>query len=186
MICAQILVKRNLDELDLIVTCARHFENETKEELGKILAELGDYTSQISFSDLSGILTVQTTVKSSELIKTIRNKLEDEPWSIRYILRIIPVFQTVKTDIESITNAALAQFEKVKPHETYRITIEKRNSGISSSEIINSIANKIENKVSLESYDWIILVEILGGICGVSILKDEDVLSVQKTKRKSV
>lgn len=167
------------------MTCARHFENETKEEIGGILAELGDQESQISFGDLSGILTVQTGVSPSELIKTIHSKLENEPWSIRYTLRAIPIFQTVTTGVESIASAALAQVGKIKPDETYRITIEKRNSGISSAEIISSIADKIENKVSLEKYDWVVLVEILGGICGVSVLKDEDILSVQKTKRKS-
>lgn len=171
--------------MDLIVTCARHFEDETKDEITRILKELGDSGSEVSITDLSGVLTVQTSVGWSEILKKIRAKLEDEPWSIRYILRVIPIFQTVKTDVESITNAALDQVQKIKPDERYRITIEKRNSGISSSEIISKIADKIKNKVSLEKYDWIVLVETLGAVSGVSILKDGDILSVEKTKRKS-
>lgn len=172
--------------MNLIVTCARHFEDETKEELRNILDELGDSEAEISITDLSGILTVQTSVNSAELVKRIHAKLEDEPWSIRYILRVIPIFQTVKTDVESIAKVALEQTQKIKPDETYRITIEKRNSGISSSEIIGQIADKIKNKVSLEKYDWIILVEIFGGVSGVSVLRDDDVLSVEKAKRKSL
>jgi tRNA acetyltransferase TAN1 len=171
--------------LDLIVTCARHFEDKTKDEITRILKELGDSGSEVSITDLSGVLTVQTSVGWSEILKKIRAKLEDEPWSIRYILRVIPIFQTVKTDVESITNAVLDQVQKIKPDERYRITIEKRNSGISSSEIISKIADKIKNKVSLEKYDWIVLVETLGAVSGVSILKDGDILSVEKTKRKS-
>jgi tRNA acetyltransferase TAN1 len=174
-----------LGSLDLIVTCARHFEDETKEELQTILEELGDSDQQITITEFSGILTVDTTVNTLEIVKKIYEKLEDEPWTIRYIMRAIPVFQTVKTDVEAISDAALEQIQKMKPDETYRITIEKRNSGISSSEIISKIADKIKNKVSLEKYDWIILVQVLGGISGVSILKDSDVLSVEKTKRKS-
>jgi tRNA acetyltransferase TAN1 len=172
--------------LDLIVTCARHFEGEAKEEITGILDELGDPSADVSITDMSGILTVQTSVNSVEIIKKIREKLEDEPWSIRYTLRAIPIFQTVSTDVESITEAALNQIQKIKPDETYRITIEKRNSGISSSEIISKIADKIKNKVSLEKYDWIILVEILGAVSGISVLKDTDVLSVERAKRKSV
>jgi tRNA acetyltransferase TAN1 len=172
--------------LDLIVTCARHFEGETKEEIAGIIDELGDPKAHISITEMSGILTVQTSVNSAEIIKKIREKLEDEPWSIRYTLRAIPIFQTVSTDVESITEAALNQIQKIKPDETYRITIEKRNSDISSSEIISHIANKIKNKVSLEKYDWIILVEVLGAVSGVSVLKDADVLSVERAKRKSV
>jgi len=150
-----------------------------------ILEEMGDPKAQITITDLSGILTVQTDINPDYIIKKIRDKLEDEPWSIRYILRAIPILQTVNTDVESITKAALEQVQKLKSDDTYRITIEKRNSNISSSEIISHIADKIKNKVSLEKYDWIILVEIFGAISGVSILKDSDVLSVEKAKRSS-
>jgi tRNA acetyltransferase TAN1 len=171
--------------LNLIVTCARHFEEETKEEIKNILNELGDSAPDIQITEVSGILIVQTSLDASQIIKKIRTKLEDEPWSIRYTMRLIPIFQAAKTDVLEITNAALGQIQKMKPDETYRITIEKRNSGISSSQIIDSIADKIMNKVSLEKFDWIVLVEIIEGISGVSILREEDVLSVNKAKRLS-
>lgn len=67
--------------------------------------------------------------------------------------------------------------------DTYRISIEKRNSNISSQELITRIANKIENKVSLENPDKIIQIEILGAKTGIAILKKSDILSVEKTKR---
>ncbi|MBT4535702.1 MAG: RNA methyltransferase, partial [Nitrosopumilus sp.] len=67
--------------------------------------------------------------------------------------------------------------------DTYRISIEKRNSNISSKEIITKIANKIKNKVSLDFPDKIILIEILGIMTGVSILEKSDILSLEKTKR---
>jgi tRNA acetyltransferase TAN1 len=172
--------------LNLIVTCARHFEDDTKQEIKNILEELGDSESQITITDLSGILTVQTSADSVDVIKKIRQKLEDEPWSIRYTLRVIPIFQTVNTVVSEIAKSSIEQAKKIKSDETYRITIEKRNSDVSSSEIINNIADKLKNKVSLEKYDWIILVEILGSISGVSVVKEDDVLSVERTKRKSL
>jgi tRNA acetyltransferase TAN1 len=73
--------------------------------------------------------------------------------------------------------------QEILDGETYRISIEKRNSDLSSKEIITKIANKIKNKVSLEFADKIILIEILGNKTGVSILKKSDVLSIEKTKR---
>jgi tRNA acetyltransferase TAN1 len=172
--------------MNLIVTCARHFEGETREELVNILEELGDSSAQITITSLSGVLTAQTKVNPAELIKKIHEKLQDEPWSIRYMLRVIPIFQAVPTDTESITKAALEQIQKIKPTETYRITIEKRNSDISSRELISQIAAKIPNKVSLENYDWIILVEIVGKISGISVLKESEILRIEKAKRESV
>jgi tRNA acetyltransferase TAN1 len=122
-------------------------------------------------------------IDPKEIIKKIHEKIEDEPWTMRYALRVIPIFATVNTDAESIRNAVMAQIHKLKPEDTYRITIEKRHSAISSSQIITQIADQIKNKVSLEKYDWIVLVEIIGKISGVSILKDKDILSVEKEKR---
>lgn len=171
--------------MNLILTCARHLEEDTREEIAGILDEMGEQDPQIMITDLSGVLTVKTKTDPLEIIKKIKEKLEDEPWAIRYILRAIPVFETTKTDVESIASSAIKQAQKMKPDETYRITIEKRNSGISSSQIISSIADMIENKVSLEKYDWIILVEIIGGTSGVSVLRDQDVLSVERTKRSA-
>jgi tRNA acetyltransferase TAN1 len=101
-------------------------------------------------------------------------------------MRAIPIFALTKTDPSEISSAAIKQAEKISPEQTYRITIEKRNSDVLSGDIITQIANKIPNKVSLEKYDWIILVEILGAITGVSVLRDEDVLSIQREKRGSL
>ena len=66
-------------------------------------------------------------------------------------------------------------------HTEYQL--KKRNSDLSSKEIITKIANNIKNKVSLEFPDRILLIEILGNKTGVSILKKSDILSTEKTKR---
>jgi tRNA acetyltransferase TAN1 len=71
----------------------------------------------------------------------------------------------------------------MKDTDTYRITIEKRGNEIPSKELIGSIAGIIPNKVSLESYDWNVMIQIIGGITGVSILKEEDIVSTLKLKR---
>ena len=172
--------------VNLIITCPRHFEDDTKNEITTIIQECGDQNPQITITEFSGILSVNTTVNPLDVIKKIRQKLEDEPWEIRYTSRAIPLYDITKTDITQITDAAKKQASVLRPDDTYRITIEKRNSSISSGEIITQIANSIPNKVSLEKYDWIILVEVLGAITGVSVLKDSDILSVEREKRGSL
>jgi tRNA acetyltransferase TAN1 len=175
-----------VQSLNVLVTCARHFEVETTDEIKEILSELGDDSPEISMTEFSGILYVNTSANPLDLIKKIREKLEDEPWSIRYTMRAIPIFAVTKTEPSEIADTAIKQAEKIAPDQTYRITIEKRNSDVSSDEIITQIANKIPNKVSLKKYDWIVLVEILGAITGVSVLRDEEILSIQREKRGSL
>jgi tRNA acetyltransferase TAN1 len=169
--------------MNLIVTCARHLEEETEEELRDILDELGDSEIEVSISDMSGILTAQTKLEPIEVVKKMKETILDQPWSIRYCLRIIPIQSVIETKIEVIERAISNISNQILDGETYRILIEKRNSDISSKEIITKIAHEIKNKVSLDFPDKIILIEVLGGMTGISILKEEDILSIEKTKR---
>ena len=169
--------------MNLIITCARHLEEDTEEELRDILDELGDSEIEVSISDMSGILTAQTKLDPIEVVKKMKEILLDQPWSIRYCLRIIPIQKVIETKIEAIEMAISNISNQILDGETYRILIEKRNSDISSKEIITKIAHEIKNKVSLDFPDKIILIEILGGMTGISILKEADILSIEKTKR---
>ena len=169
--------------MNLIVTCARHLEGDTEDELIDILDKLGDSNIKISVSSMSGIIMVETKLDPIEVVRKIKEMVLDEPWSIRYCLRIIPIQKIVETNIDEIEKMISSMSEQIEEKESYRILIEKRNSDISSKEIITKIANGIKNKVSLDFPDKIILIEILGIVTGISILKKSDILSLEKTKR---
>ncbi len=169
--------------MNLIVTCARNLEGEAEEEIIDILDELGDSDIKISVSNMSGIITIQTKLDPIEVVRKMKEILLDEPWSIRYCLRVIPIQKIVETNLEKIQECISSISDKIEDDESYRILIEKRNSDISSKEIITNIANQIKNKVSLDYPDKIILIEILGIVTGISIIKKSDILSLEKTKR---
>ena len=169
--------------MNLIVTCSRHLEGDTEDELIDILDELGDSDVKISVSSMSGIITVETKLDPIKVVRKMKEMVLDEPWSIRYCLRVIPIQKVVETSIEEIEKIIFSMSDQIEEKESYRILIEKRNSDISSKEIITKIANKIKNKVSLDFPDKIILIEVLGIVTGISILKKSDILSLEKTKR---
>ena len=169
--------------MNLIITCARHLEEETEDEIIDILDELGDSNVKTSISNMSGILTAETALDPIEVVKKMKEMLLDEPWSIRYCLRVIPIQKFIETNVKEIEEAISSMSNQIQDTDTYRISIEKRNSDVSSKEIITKIADQIKNKVSLEFPDKIILIEILGSVTGISILKKSDILSLEKTKR---
>lgn len=169
--------------MNLIVTCARHLEDETSEEIKDILDKFGDPEPSITISNMPGILTVSTKLDPMQIVKKIHEMILDEPWSVRYCLRIIPIQIIVETTLNGIEKEVQPLISKINKEETYRISIEKRNSDISSQELIEKIASKIKNKVSLENPDKIILIETLGEKTGISVLENSDILSVEKLKR---
>ncbi len=169
--------------MNLIVTCSRKYEEDAKQEIEKILNDLGDTNPEINILYMPGILTVDTQVEYSQISKSIIKKINDEPWSLRFCLRIVPVQSFSETKIEEITHSLMKLTNVIKSNQSFRITIEKRNSIISSKELISTIAKNFQNKVSLKNPDWIILIEIIGEKTGVSVIKENDILSIPKMKR---
>ncbi|KFM19659.1 THUMP domain-containing protein [Marine Group I thaumarchaeote SCGC AAA799-P11] len=169
--------------MNLIITCARHLEPETEEELRGFLDEFGDSDPKVTITSMSGILTAETKLDPVEVVRKIKEMLLDEPWSVRYCLRIIPIQRTVETKIEEIEKIVEELSDNISKEEKYRISIEKRNSDMSSQDIITKIAKKIKNQVSLEFPDKVVLIEIIGNKTGISVLKKSDILSTEKTKR---
>ena len=150
----------------------------------EILEELGDKSPAFFSTDMSGILTVESKIDCFKVEKKIKEKIIDEPWSIRYIRRIIPIQKTSISNLDDISKESIRLASIMRDDETFRITIEKRNSDLSSKEIITKIAKEIPNVVSLEQPTWIILIQILGNQTGISVLRKNDVLSVENEKRK--
>lgn len=169
--------------MNLIVTCPRHFESEASDEISEIVQEMGDEEPTITKSRLSGILMINTKIDPISISHKIREKIQDEPWSIRYILRIIPIQVWIRTDLEKIILESQKLSQKIQDNEKYRIVIEKRASDISSQEIITKVADLIKKDVSLEEPDRIILIEIFGNDTGLSLIEQDDIVSIEKEKR---
>ena len=171
--------------MNLIVTCARNLESETKNEIRMILGKLGDQEPEILNVGMRGILMVDSKIESSKIVDWVKNKIIEEPWLIRYCLRLIPIQRMTETEIGKITQNVMKLKDAIQKNDSYRITIEKRNTSISSNEIITEVAKIFPNKVSLNQPDWIILIEIFGDETGISILKNDDLFSLDKAKRMS-
>jgi len=165
------------------VTCSRHLEEEASEEIAKTLGMLGDPDPKTSHSRFSGIVMVDTSLDPFKVVDEIRTKILDEPWSIRYCHRFIPLRESTTTTIESIVTSVRNHVAVMRPEDSYRITVEKRGSDLPTKDLIEAVAGVVPNRVSLEEYDWNIVIEILGNIAGISVLRERDILSTLKLKR---
>ena len=169
--------------MKLIITCQRNLEKQTIDEVSTFLDEFGDPNSKVSKTKFSGIIQAYTSLDTIEVITKIRKKISEEPWLIRFCSRLIPIQKECKSDLNLITNTIEKMVLCIKENQSYRITIEKRNSQMKSKEIISHIADLISNKVSLEHPDWEIIIQIMGKITGIGILPKNSILSVNREKR---
>ena len=117
------------------------------------------------------------------LLSFISDFVRSEPFKVRFILRIIPVDKVVDTKLQDVVKAVKDLSAAIGPGETFRITIEARDSPYSEKELINAIADAVDRKVSLDSPDKVVLVEIFGEYSGVSVISPQEIVSIQKLKR---
>ncbi|MDG6910057.1 MAG: THUMP domain-containing protein [Nitrososphaerota archaeon] len=98
-------------------------------------------------------------------------------------MRIIPVDRVVDTKIQEIVKAVKELSAAIGPGETFRITIEARDSPYPEKKLIDAIADVVDRKVNLDTPDKMVLLEIFGEYSGVSVISPHDIVSVLKLKR---
>lgn len=84
-----------------------------------------------------------------------------------------------------IVSSLKALIHLVNKNESWRVTVRKRHTSLSSQEIISYVVENLEipGPVDLTNPQKIIRIEILGSDCGVSIHRPDDLVSLQKLGR---
>ncbi len=145
-----------------------------------ILSELNDPDPKVEITDVRGVITAQTSLDPFEVIERVREMAVVEPWKVSGLMRVIPIERVVETRLERIAEAVDELKERIPPEATYKVVVEKRHTQLSSREIIEAVASRVERKVRLENPDWIVLVEVLGGLTGVSVIRPHQTLNLVK------
>ena len=117
------------------------------------------------------------------MVRKLRSKLKQKPWEFRYVLKVKPVQRVVPTEIEAIRDAVSEKSGAIKDGETFRVSIEKRRSDVSSKEVIDAIATKIPRKVDLRDPGKIVLIEIIGKVAGIAVIPPDGILGIEREKR---
>ena len=171
-----------LRDFSFLVTTSRGNEREACEELSYLFKEIDDSTVRFGRTGVAGLIAVKTSLNPFVAIGMLRRILAERPYEFRYALRIIPVEKVVHTDLEEIQQVATELSSKIGESETFRVTVEKRFTPIHSQSIIEAAAANIKHEVNLAKPDKILLIEVVGGLTGISMVKPDDVLSVMKEK----
>lgn len=171
-----------LRDFNLLATTSRGTEDYACSELLYLLGEIGDSASSGDKTGVSGLIAAKTAFDPFDVIGKLREILHERPYEFRYTLRIIPIEKVVRTDLGEIRIAVKALSLKIKENETFRITLEKRFTQTHTEDIIKAAAANIENKVNLTNPDKILLIEVVGRLTGLSVIKPDEILAVMKEK----
>ena len=172
-----------INGFNLIATTSRGNERPMCNEILYLLKdELGDAEAQASKTKIRGLIVAKTALDPLAVIEKFHAILKERPYEFRYALRILPIERVVPTDLEEIKKATAELAAKLGETESFRVTVEKRFTTLHTKDLIEAAAGDIPNKVNLENPDKILLVEVLGALTGLSVLKPNEVLAVVQEK----
>lgn len=169
-------------DFNLLVTTRRGSEMDACSEIWYLLREVGDPTAKVDTTGISGLVSVRTSFHPVKAVEKLRDMLNEHPLEFHYSLRIIPIFKVVETDIRAIEEVVTLLSKEIEEDECFRITVEKRHTSLSRNEIIEVAAAKINRRVDLQNPDKVVLIEVVGGLTGISILKPSDILSTTQER----
>jgi tRNA acetyltransferase TAN1 len=169
-------------DFNLLATTSRGNEGEACSELWYLLGEIGDSAPTVEKTGVAGLIAAKSAFNPFEVIWKLREILHRRPYEFRYILRIIPIERIVRTNLGEIQRVATELSSKIKKNETFRVTVEKRFTEFSTRDIIEAAAANIERDVNLNKPDKILLIEVIGGLTGISVIRSDDILAVVKEK----
>jgi len=172
-----------LSDFTLLATTSRGSERQMCSEMLYLLKEeLGDPTAAVDKTGVRGLIAAKTTLDPYAVIEKFRAVLQERPYEFRYALRIIPIEKVVRTDLDEIRRVATGFAARIGENETFRVTVEKRFTTLHARDFIEAAAADIQRKADLENPDKILLIEVVGGLTGMSLIKACDILAVVKEK----
>jgi tRNA acetyltransferase TAN1 len=172
-------------DYNLLATTEQLAISKACSQLWMNLRAVGDPEPKVNRSRVKGLILARTTMDPVEAVHRLREHMETEPGRYMNLFRVLPVQVWTTSSPDSIVEALTTMKSRVGPEESFRVTLEKRRTQLSSLEIIEPVAELFDQRVDLENPDWVVLVEVLGQDTGVSVVKPEDVLNVQKERARS-
>lgn len=168
-------------DFNLLISYSPGFYAMARDEVREVLESLGASHPLISRTLAKGIMGVKTSLDPRQVIQGVRKIFEENPWRLRFTLKWISIDAWTSSDIEAMGGKVKELKDRISKGEKWRMTVEKRRyTKHHKIEIIEAIADLIDEKVDLENPDKILLLEIIGQYAGISILKPEEIFSTTK------
>jgi tRNA acetyltransferase TAN1 len=166
---------------NLIVSCSWNTYAKARNEIVNFLRSIGDEKPFVEKTIARGIIGVKTSLDPRQVIRSIRDLAEKDSSLFQYTLKWVPIDLWTFSDLDSIKREVVKLRDRIQKGEKWRMIVEKRRyTRYHKIEIIEKVAELINEKVDLKNPDKILHIEIIGKYAGISLLTPRDTFSVAK------
>lgn len=166
------------------MTTSKGKENQAIIEILDILYEFDEEAYGVK-TEFDGVILIYTKLNAKEALHILRKK----PTSV--IFKIVPLEECVETNLENIVKTGLKLAKKyISKNDTFIVDCIRRGRYVKSSVIVEKtlgaeVIKNIRARVSFKEPKYIIKVEVIGKLTGLSVLKPQDIIR-RKGRGKTV
>ena len=169
-------------DYNILATTEKIMMSAASSQLWMNLRAIGDPEPKVNRSRIKGIIMAETSLEPVEAIMKLRKHMVSDVDRYDKLFRVFPIIAKVPSQIDAIVEEVKSQAIVIEEEQKFRVTLEKRETDFRSLEIIGPVAEAIDREVDLTNPDWVVLIEMMGKITGVSVMPPEGMLNVQKER----
>ncbi|MGC8936115.1 MAG: THUMP domain-containing protein [Candidatus Methanomethylicaceae archaeon] len=175
-----------MKEFNLIITTQRGNETRCAKEAMVLAKSIGFEDVDFGSTRFPGLLTGKVEGDPLDFVKRAKNFVESDPWSFKYIQRIVPVQKICEATIPAMKDAVKEIVSQIPENSSFKVVVNKRGSALKREEIIREVASLIERRVDLERPDVLLQVEIIEDVVGISLISERDIVSITKLQERAL
>lgn len=166
---------------NLVVSTGWRKERACMEELRRLGDIIGVRVASIWFTGFDGLLTGRVEGDPVQFTRMVRDVVLSRYYVPRFVLKIVPIMDVAKTDLDAVAERAAEMAEaSIGREETYKVEVRKRGIAYDRASIISAVASRIERKVNLTRPDKIVLLDMFPTRTGISVVREDDIFSLLK------
>ncbi|NHV60655.1 MAG: hypothetical protein HA492_04545 [Candidatus Verstraetearchaeota archaeon] len=173
-------------EFNLIITTQRGNETRCAKEAMVLAKSLEVEDIDFARTRFPGLLVARLVGDPLEFVRRAKRAMEKDPWAFKYIQRLVPVQKVCHAEIPAMKEAVKELIERIPQQSSFKVVVNKRGSALSREEVIKELAALIERKVDLERPDVVLQVEIIDEDAGISLLSEDDIVSLTKLQERAL
>lgn len=170
------------DEFNLLLSCRRFQEAESCEELRRIIEEEPDLggLERCKLTGITCLVVAKVEGDSHAFVTRVGKLVRKMPWIARDLLKIHPIDLVVDSTVKAIRKGSKELAKRMTKADTFRVNLNRRDTDLDRDKLLHEIAIQFPGKVDLEKYDWVVVVEILGPVTGLSLLREEEIVTLRR------
>lgn len=166
---------------NLLVSYRFNEFQQARDEVLRLLGELGDKDPLVQKTDVKGIIGVRTFIASRQVINKVRELFHQDVQKVQHAVKWVPVDIWSSSELEQMVETVKKVKNQINEDETWAMDLEKRKYPAHHVyQIVTRLAEPFTQKVDLKKPDKYLRVDIIGEQAGISVLKPEEIFSVAR------